>query len=211
MAKLYFYYGPMGSAKTMQLLTSAYNFQEHNIPILCLKPATDTRDGTAIIKSRTGLNRPCILISDSDNIEIIIKDKPVKWILVDECQFLTTAQVNQLAEIVDKNDINVMCFGLRTDFQSNLFEGSARLFAIADDIVEIKSSCDCGKKAIINARFDSNGHIINCGSQIEIGGNERYHSLCRACFNYSKKESWFQDFFLFIFFWYPIIIFALHP
>lgn len=194
MAKLYFYYGPMGSAKTMQLLTTAYNFQEHNIPILCLKPATDTRDGTAIIKSRTGLNRPCILISDSDNIEIIIKDKPVKWILVDECQFLTTAQVNQLAKIVDNRNINVMCFGLRTDFQSNLFEGSARLLAIADDIVEIKSSCDCGKKAIINARFDADGNIITNGKQIDIGGNEKYRSICRECWHKLTK-SWLQDFF----------------
>lgn len=199
MAKLYFYYGPMGSAKTMQLLTTAYNFQEHNIPILCIKPATDTRDGNAIIKSRTGLSRPCALISNTDNIENIVCNQEIKWILVDECQFLTIEQIDQLAKIVDKKNINVMCFGLRTDFKSNLFEGSARLFAIADDVVEIKSSCDCGGKAIINARFDEKGNIITNGNQIDIGGNEKYRSICRKCWHKLTK-SWNQDFFYLNFF-----------
>ena len=106
----------------------------------------------------------------------------LKWVIIDECQFLTEAQVNQLSDAVDFLNVDVMCFGLRTDFQSHLFEGSKRLFEIADDIEEIKASCECGeRKTSINARFDDNGEIVTEGSQVEIGGNERYKAICRKC------------------------------
>ena len=178
MAKLYFNYGAMGSRKSLDLLATAYNFEEKNIPFLTLKPSLDTRDD-GVIKSRAGLERKCTLISHDVNIydsiyeynEIMSEknDAPLKWILVDECQFLTEEQVDQLSDIVDYMNINVMCYGLRTDFKSHLFSGSKRLFEIADDIQEIKSSCSCGHKTSINARFNRNGDIITEGTQILVG------------------------------------------
>lgn len=184
-SKLYYYYGTMGSAKTLRLLTMAYNFEENNIPFLVIKSKIDTRDGNNRIVSRVGLERECTMISEDENLYSLIENyntsKKLDWILVDECQFLTSEQVNQLANVVDKLDINIICFGLRTDFQSHLFEGSKRLFEIADTIEEIKSRCHCGRKTSINARFDENNNLISRGSQIMIGGNESYKPLCRKC------------------------------
>ena len=188
---LKFYYGSMASAKTLRLLSTAYNFEEKNVQIMVLKPALDTRDGEGIIRSRAGLERKCVMIDKDMNLYKAIKAyknvlaaqlETLKWVIIDECQFLTEDQVNQLSDVVDFLDVSVMCFGLRTDFKSQLFPGSKRLFELADDIEEIKSTCECGdRKTSINARFDENGEIVTEGSQVEIGGNDRYRAICRKC------------------------------
>ena len=191
-SKLYFYYSTMNAAKSAMLLIKAHSFEEKNIPFLCIKPSIDDRDGEDVIKSRIGISRECISIDTTHNLYKFIDsyivnvqmqgyDRP-KWILVDECQFLSSEQVEQLADVVDNLDINVICYGLRTDFMTKSFDGSRRLMEIADDIEEIKSSCSCGRKAIVNARIDSNGNIVTDGEQIMIGGNDKYVSLCRKCY-----------------------------
>lgn len=191
MAKLRFFYGTIGSTKTLNLLTSAYQFEEKNIPFLCMKPSIDTRSEENTIESRIGIKRECVTINQTCNIYSFInqynqssaalfQDK-LKWVLVDEAQFLSEEQIDQLASIVDDFDINVSCYGLRTDFKSNMFAGSKRLFELADTIEEIKSPCSCGKKSIINARIDSNGKLVVFGKQVMIGGNDSYIPLCRKC------------------------------
>ena len=190
-AKLYYRYGVMGSSKSLRLLVTAHDFDEKSIPIIVLKPSIDTRDGGNKVKSRVGLERDSVEIShDTDiyhavneynHIRLSLGDKPVQWILVDECQFLTEKQIDELAAIVDDMDINVKCYGLRTDFMSRLFPASKRLMEIADDIKEVKSLCKCGRKASINARIDKDGNIITEGEQIEVGGDERYEAMCRKC------------------------------
>lgn len=192
--KLYFRYGTMGSAKTAILLTTAYNLEERGMAHMCFKPVTDTRENRNIIRSRIGIERECSWIyPDTDMYEILKgtaesgKSIP-EWVLVDEAQFLTEAQVDQLARVVDDFSVNVMCFGLRTDFQTRLFEGSRRLFEIADSIEEIKSTCSCGRKTIVNARIDGKGEIVTQGEQVEIGGNDRYMSVCRKCWTNRRVE-----------------------
>ena len=191
MCKLYFKYSPMNSGKSGILLMQAHQFEERGIPFLCFKSIIDTRDGEDIIVSRVGIKRECISIDVKDNLYDIIynytanavlegMDKPL-WILIDECQFLSREQVNQLAMIVDRLNINVMCYGLRTDFTTNLFEGSKRLMELADSIEEVKTLCHCGNKAIVNARFN-NGELVTEGDQIVIGGNDMYTSICRKCY-----------------------------
>ena len=197
-SKLYFYHGPMGSSKSARLLTTAYDFEEKGIQIMVLKPSLDTRDGEGIIRSRTGLERKCIMIDKEINLYKAIKAyknvlasqlETLKWVIIDECQFLTEEQVDQLSDVVDFLDVNVMCFGLRTDFQSHLFPGSKRLFELADDIEEIKSTCECGeRKTSINARFDENGEIVIEGSQVEIGGNDKYRAICRRCWKNKVRD-----------------------
>lgn len=185
--KLYFRYGTMGSAKTAMLLTQAYNFEERGVSFVCMKPAIDTRDSENVIKSRIGIKRECSWIHDTDNICDLVESLFVKtgkacdWILIDEAQFLTPEQVDQLATIVDTLGANVVCYGLRTDFQSKMFPGSQRLFEIADTIDEIKSTCGCGRKTIVNARIDAQGKVVTEGSQVEIGGDDKYVALCRRC------------------------------
>ncbi len=193
LGKLYFRYGTMGSAKTAMLLTTAYNFEERGMSYLCLKPSIDTREKKNVIRSRIGIERECQWIYRDTNLytmirEMIKTDTHPEWILVDEAQFLLAEQVDQLALIVDSFGINVICYGLRTDFRTNLFEGSRRLFEIADTIDEIKSTCNCGRKTIVNARIDSRGEIITEGDQVEIGGNDRYISVCRNCWRNKKIE-----------------------
>lgn len=200
MAKLYFKYGTMGSAKTMNLLITAYNLEEKGISVMCMKPSVDTRDGLDVIKSRIGIEKRCVVIyPDSDlyksvqnirSIEVATFRPVTSWILVDEAQFLSKEQIDSLAKIVDDFNVNVMCFGLRTDFKSNLFEGSKRLFEIADSIEELKSVCECGKKTIINAKIDYCENVVVEGKQIDVGGNEKYVSMCRKCwFEKIKKLS----------------------
>lgn len=189
MAKLYFNYGVMGSSKSLRLLATAHDFDEKNIPILVIKPSADTRDGADIIKSRAGLERKCVsvdadfnlyeLVSKFNQIKSATLEEGIKWVLVDECQFLAEEQVDQLSDIVDFLGINVICYGLRTDFKSKLFPASKRLFELADGIEEIKTSCKCGNKASINARFSPEGKIITEGSQILVGGDDLYHAICR--------------------------------
>lgn len=193
-SKLYFFYGTMGSGKSMLLLAKAYNFQERNIPFLIIKSRIDDRDGIDVIHSRSLGDRECIGVNTNDNIlkivenEITTNNTLYQWILVDECQFLTEKQVDELAEIVDKHHINVLCYGLRNDFRTKLFEGSRRLFEIADTIEEIKSTCTCGGKTIYNIRVDNRGNIVTDGEQIEVGGDDRYISMCRKCFKEKLKN-----------------------
>ncbi|MDE6370244.1 MAG: thymidine kinase [Duncaniella sp.] len=185
--KLYFRYGTMGSAKTALLLTTAYNFEERGMRYVCLKPVIDTRETTNVIRSRIGIERECRWIYAESDLYDMIRQLSIDaqavldWILVDEAQFLTAAQVDQLARVVDDFGSNVICYGLRTDFRSSLFEGSRRLFEIADTIDEIKSTCTCGNKTIINARIDANGDFVEEGAQVEIGGDDRYIAVCRKC------------------------------
>jgi thymidine kinase len=199
MSKLYFIHAPMNGGKSAHLLMKAHSFLENDTPILCLKPSIDNRENCEKINSRIGLSIECLTIDIDDNIYLIINDycsnmegmgQPIpKWILCDESQFFTEEHINQLAKIVDILDINVMCYGLRNDFTGHLFEGSKRLFELADNIEEIKLSCKCGKKAIINARIDEYGSILREGEQILIGGNESYKSMCRQCFFKNKDEN----------------------
>ena len=192
--KLYFRYGTMGSAKTAMLLTQAYNFEERGLSYICMKPIIDIRESKNVIRSRIGIERECCWIYGDTNLYLTVKelfeetlDVP-HWILVDESQFLTTEQVDQLARAVDDFGCNVVCYGLRTDFKSHMFEGSKRLFELADTIDEIKSTCTCGRKTIMNARIDSDGNIITEGEQVEIGGNERYMAVCRKCWRNKAIE-----------------------
>lgn len=196
--KLYFYYGVMNSSKTLNLLATAYNFEEKGIPFMALKPSIDTRDGLSTIRSRAGLSRECVSVEKDADIYEAVKNynnvlvarcsRPLEWILVDECQFLTEEQVEQLANIVDDMEINVICYGLRTDFQSKLFPASKRLFEIADEFHEFKASCECGRKASINARFDESGNIVSEGSQFLVGGNDIYKPMCRKCWQKEIKD-----------------------
>ncbi len=184
----------MGSAKTALLLTTAYNFEERGMRYVCLKPIIDTREESNVIRSRIGIERECRWIyHESDLYEMACQlsaesEGVIDWFLVDEAQFLTAAQVDQLARVVDDFGSNVICYGLRTDFRSCLFEGSRRLFEIADTIDEIKSTCTCGRKTIINARMDSNGDFVEEGQQVEIGGDDRYMAVCRKCWRNKRIE-----------------------
>lgn len=186
-SKLFFRYATMNSAKSAELLMKAYNFEERGLKILCIKPSIDDREGKNVIKSRVGIERECKMVKPTDNIYDVVKKLlenggKMDWILADESQFFKKEQIDQLGDIVDELDINVICYGLRADFRTELFEGSKRLFEIADSIEEMKSSCSCGRKSIINARIDENGNVVTNGEQIEIGGNDRYVSLCRKCY-----------------------------
>lgn len=197
MPKLYFIQSPMNGSKSALLLMKAHSFEERGIPFICMKPSIDNREGVDFIYSRVGIKRECITIDPDDNIFNIVNDiialidktnaKLLQWILVDECQFFTAKQIEQLTKIVDDLGINVMCYGLRTDFNTHLFEGSKRLLELADDIDEIKISCSCGRKAIINARVNDDGYVITDGEQILIGGNDRYIPLCRKCYSDAIK------------------------
>ena len=164
-----------------------------------LQTRLDTRESTNVIRSRIGIERECRWIyHDTDLYEMARQmceeDKAVTdWILVDEAQFLTADQVDQLARVVDDFGSNVICYGLRTDFRSNLFEGSRRLFEIADTIDEIKSTCTCGRKTIINARIGSNGDFVEEGAQVEIGGDDRYMAVCRKCWRNKRIEQSYRS------------------
>lgn len=178
----------MASGKSLHLLATAHNFQIHSIPFVILKSTIDNRDGENIIHSRALGDKECIGISQSTNlfsaVEKYLNERlgDLKWILIDEAQFLTEEQVDQLAYIADYFGINIICYGLRTDFRTKLFPGSKRLFEIADSFEEVKASCYCGSKTIFNARVDEDGNIVTDGEQIEIGGDNRYVSLCRKCY-----------------------------
>lgn len=192
--KLYFRYGTMGSAKTALLLTQAYNFEERKMTYVCMKPVVDTREKDNVIRSRIGIERRCSWIYADTDLYLMIRDMfgqtgaVIDWILIDEAQFLSAEQVDQLARIVDDYGSNVICYGLRTDFRTHLFEGSRRLFEIADSIDEIKSTCSCGRKTIVNARIDSNGDFVTEGQQLEIGGDDRYIAVCRKCWRNNRIE-----------------------
>ena len=189
MAKLYFKYGSMGSSKTAQAMITRYNYMENGMNVWLVKPSADVRDGAVILRSRVGLEAPAEVISPEMNIrEEYDKHDRIDVIIVDECQFLTAEQIDQLREIVDDEDIPALCYGLRTDFRSTLFEGSRRLFEVADTITEIKSICDCGAKATTNARIDSEGYVVTEGNQLLLGGNDCYVAMCHKCWIRDIKE-----------------------
>ena len=160
--------------------------------VCLIKPKTDTRDGEGLLRSRIGLFSKCDMIDSDADIYESFKEKKETFdvIITDECQFFTQKQIDEMRRIVDEFSVPVMCFGLRTDFKTKLFPGSARLVEIADSISEIKTICDCGRKATVNARFDSHGRLVKHGTQVIIGGNERYLAMCHKCFaERLKKES----------------------
>ena len=174
MAKLYFRYGAMGSSKTANAVMVQYNYQERGRKVLMLKPKLENRDGATIVRSRCGLEAQCRLVEERGEISL----DGIECVIVDESHFLTAEQVKQLVDIVDERDIPVICYGLRSDFRGELFEGSRELLRWADTIEEIKTICWCGRKATFNARVQ-NGHIVREGEQIMMGGNSAYVSLCR--------------------------------
>lgn len=189
MAKLYFKYGAMGSSKTAQALITKYNYEENNLRVWLVKPSADQRDGAIILRSRIGLEAPAEVVSpQADLVSLYENRDKVDVIIVDECQFMTAAQIDQLRRIVDEHDIPILCFGLRTDFTAHLFDGSRRLFEIADTITEIKTMCDCGRKATVNARIDADGYVVTDGAQLLLGGNDCYTAMCHKCWIRNIRE-----------------------
>ena len=189
MVKLYFKYGSMGSSKSAQALITRFNYEERGMKAWLIKPAIDVRDGVATIRSRVGLENEATPIKIEDNIfEMVQKRERTDVIIADESQFFTREQIDQLRAIVDKLQIPVMCFGLRTDFCTRLFAGSQRLFELADSISEIKTICSCGEKAIVNARVDGDGYILTEGEKIMMGGNESYVAVCHRCWKQGIEE-----------------------
>lgn len=189
MGKLIFYYGTMGSAKTANALMTRYQYVQNGRSVWLIKPATDTRDdkdSKTIIKSRIGLEAESRAIQDSDNLFDVYTtywryNKP-DVIICDEAQFFTATQIEQLRDIATFLNIDIFCFGLRTDFITNSFTGSARLFELADEFIKLDNICDCGQPALVNARLDQSGAIITAGKNILIGGDERYKAICWKCY-----------------------------
>ena len=182
MAKLYFKYGAMGSSKTAQALITKFNYEERGMSVWLIKPATDDRDGATILRSRIGLEAPAEVVRPEDDILTLYAQRGRRDVIIaDECQFLTPAQIQQLRQLVDEENVPVLCFGLRTDFQTRLFPGSRRLFELADSITEIKTICECGSKATVNARIGADGRIVTQGAQVMLGGNDSYVAMCHAC------------------------------
>ena len=182
MAKLYFKYGAMGSSKTAQALITKFNYEERGMSVWLIKPSTDDRDGAKVIRSRIGLAAEADVVFPEDDVRArfaAIGRRDV--IIADECQFLTGRQIEQLRALVDEENVPVLCFGLRTDFQTKLFPGSARLFELADSITEIKTICECGSKATVNARIGPDGKVVTEGEQVLLGGNDTYLAMCHAC------------------------------
>ena len=191
MAKLYFKYGAMGSSKTAQALITKYNYEENDLQVWLIKPSADTRDGVHILRSRIGLEAQVQIISPEMNVYTIFQESKKDCcdvIIVDECQFMTPEQIDQLRHIVNDYNVPVMCFGLRTDFQTKLFPGSRRLMEVADTIQEIKTICDCGAKATVNARIDGEGYIVTEGAQVFLGGNDAYIAMCHKCYIRGIRE-----------------------
>ena len=187
MAKLYFYYSAMNAGKTTTLLQSAHNYHERGMRTLILTPKLDNRFGEGVVASRIGLSARGRIFERSDDLLDIVRADivahgPLHCVLTDESQFLSKLQVWQLTEVVDKLDVPVLAYGLRTDFRGELFEGSAALLAWADELVEIKTICHSGRKATMTVRVDEHGRAVQQGPQVEIGGNERYVSVSRTEF-----------------------------
>lgn len=186
MAKLYFYYASMNAGKSSTLLQAAFNYAERGMRAMLWTAAHDDRFGTGQITSRIGLSAPAHLFeADTDifaAVALDLAEAPLHCVLIDEAQFLTKPQVFQCARICDELRIPVLCYGLRTDFQAELFPGSAQLLAVADHLVELKAVCECGAKATMNLRVDEAGEAVKTGAQTEIGGNDRYIALCRKHF-----------------------------
>ena len=186
MSKVYFYYSAMNAGKSTVLLQASHNYHERGMRTLCFIPAIDTRAGVGVIKSRIGLEAQALALQPEENLLQHAKAahaaQPVACVLIDEAQFLTRAQVEQCTDIADQLRIPVLCYGLRTDFQAQLFPGSAALLALADDLIELKTICHTGRKATMVVRVDDKGRAVTEGPQVEIGGNDRYVSVSRAEF-----------------------------
>lgn len=184
--KFYFYYGVMGSSKTANALMKKFNFEECGKKVLLLKPSLDTRNGKTLIKSRIGLSTEAIYLDKNNSVESTVKNfYPFDVIIIDEAQFLSTSQVDELRNMAD-NGIMVMCYGIRTDYTGHLFEGSKRILEVCDTIREIQSMCSrCSKKAVVNAKYKGN-EIVYEGEIIDIGGEEKYITLCHKCWKYGK-------------------------
>jgi thymidine kinase len=193
MAKLYFYYSAMNAGKSTVLLQSSHNYKERGMNTLLLTPEVDQRAGHGKIASRIGLSAQARVFSPQaqlfEFIESRHQEEPLACVLIDEAQFLTQTQVHQLASVADIISIPVLCYGLRTDFQGQLFPGSAALLGWADNLIELKTICHCGRKATMNLRIDSNGAPIKEGDQVEIGGNESYIAMCRRCFIEARNSA----------------------
>ena len=191
MAKLYFKYGAMGSSKTAQALITKYNYEENDLKVWLIKPSADTRDGVDILRSRIGLEAQVQIIAPNTDVYQLFcaeQKDTCNVIIVDECQFMTPEQIDQLRNIVNDFNVPVMCFGLRTDFQTKLFPGSMRLMEVSDTIQEIKTICDCGSKATVNARIDGDGYIVTQGAQVFLGGNDAYIAMCHKCYIRGIRE-----------------------
>jgi thymidine kinase len=194
MAKLYFYYSAMNAGKSTVLLQSSYNYQERGMRTLLFAPALDTRAGTGRIESRIGLQADALPLAPAQDLLAVVRaehtTQRVACVLVDEAQFLTPVQVWQATDIADTLDIPVLCYGLRTDFQGKLFPGSAVLLGLADNLIELKTICHCGRKATMVLRLGVDGRPQQEGQQVEIGGNERYVSVCRRHYKASLASGW---------------------
>ena len=186
MAKLYFYYASMNAGKSTILLQTAFNYRERGMEPMLFTAGIHDRSGFGIIDSRIGITAEANTFDAATDmrgvVEAEIKTRGVDCVLIDEAQFLAGAQVRQLASVCDELDVPVLAYGLRTDFQGNLFEGSAGLLALADKLVELKAICECGRKATMNLRVNDGGDAVAAGAQTEIGGNDRYLALCRRHF-----------------------------
>lgn len=190
--KIIFYFGTMNCGKSAQLQLKAHNFEERKVPFVIIKSSIDTRDGNSVVHSRPLGDKACITVKPSENVfkriskELTDRGK-LKYVLVDEAQFLTEKQVDQLSDVVDYLDIDVICYGLKSDFKTKLFPGSKRLFEIADSLKEIESTCSCGEKNMFNARIDKDGNVVTKGKQVEVGGEDRYIAMCRKCYKEKTK------------------------
>ena len=193
MAKLYFYYAAMNAGKSTTLIQADFNYRERGMETMLWTAAHDDRSGSGTIGSRVALSAPAHTYDEAIDLFAAVsnelKTRPLHCVLVDEAQFLTRSQVLQLCRVADELSIPVLCYGLRTDFQANLFPGSAALLALADALIELKAVCECGRKATMNLRVDAEGHAVAAGAQTEIGGNDRYVALCRRHFFERLKES----------------------
>lgn len=184
MASLRFIYSSMNSGKTTELLQANYNYYERGMKTIVMKPAIDDRDGVGIIKSRIGLEAACDIFGPDVDLFNLIKDscEGISCVFIDEAQFMTPDQVDQLARVVDELELPVLCYGLRSDFQGNAFPASARLLTVADKLFECRAICWCGKRSSFVLRLDGNGNVIKEGEQVVIGGNDRYVAVCRKHF-----------------------------
>jgi len=188
MAKLYFKYGAMGSSKSAQALITKFNYEELGMTVWLIKPSIDTRDGADIIRSRIGLQcRAQIITPEQNIIEEYAKAGKHDVIIADEAQFLLPEQIDQLRDLVDEQNLPVLCFGLRTDFLTHFFPGASRLMELADSITEIKTVCACGRKATVNARIAEDGSVVTSGGQIMLGGNDSYVAMCHKCWKEKIK------------------------
>ena len=189
MAKLYFKYGAMGSSKTAQALITKYNYEENGMQVWLIKPSADTRDGMDVLRSRIGLWSQVQVMDPTVDIYCQFQNiQGCNVVIADEAQFFTPQQIDQLRNIVDDFNIPVICYGLRTDFMCNLFPGSRRLMEVADSFQEIKTVCDCGVKATVNARIDPEGYVITEGAQVVLGGNDSYIAMCHKCWKAAIRD-----------------------